>query len=133
MIMVVGALVAATWCLSDAFVQQIVSALMVGLGFGLRDVLMGTLTGLRLKQMLNVNDKYTFRYPGGDSNKFIEGTVQKMALLTVDLETDNAVYTVPWLNLAQAEVSGNKTDSSNAETNNGLATALYFPIAQRDQ
>ena len=132
-VMSVGSLVAATWCLNDAFVQQIVSALMVGVGFGLRDVLMGALTGLRLKGMLTINKEATFRFPGGDASKSIEGTVTSMALLTVNLKNkgDSQTYTIPWLNLASAEVKTEVTTLITAKTS-GSFSQLYFPVAKQE-
>ena len=84
-VIAVGLFIGATWALPDEFVQQLISAMFVGIGFGLRDMLIGIFCGMRIKGLVNENDNIVFYC---NEHRYA-GQISKMSLTSFELKTSD--------------------------------------------
>ena len=94
-IMVLVGVSAATIAIPDKWVQSIVQAMFVGVGFALKEVLSEVLAGLSVMQMQDAakGGRVLFK----DSKE--EYVIEQANLMSVTLEQDGQIWHVPWTKL----------------------------------
>ena len=108
-IMVLVSIAAATIALPDKWVQSIVQAMFVGIGFALKEVLTEVLAGLNVMKMKNARTSNDVVFK--DKNETYE--VVAANLLHVALRSkDKSVWHVPWTTLQSQWICFKKKESS---------------------
>jgi hypothetical protein len=97
-IMTVVGISSTTLALSDEWCRSIVSALSVGLGFALRNVVVEVLVGMQMSAHINKDDTFTIREKLNDSKPTQKFTIRERKLLSCKVQTldDKEDFIIPW-------------------------------------
>ena len=96
-IMTVVGISSTTLALSDEWCRSIVSALSVGLGFALRNVVVELLVGMQMSAHINKDDKFTIREKLNDPDPSKTFTIKARKLLSCTIADEaDKTFIIPW-------------------------------------